>query len=892
MFSRHLSGTRKIRQILLWAVIWAISLLLLSSSIGTSLTASSVPSIDVGPNSGLTGSEVAVSGSGYPSGSHDRANRRDGMSVVASPGQMRDDVPLVFNLGSGQDSSPIAGLDQWADRNSDNNVISAAALTGPQRVMVLRVYFADYPEASRYTQAEVQGLFDRLDQLWRDTSYGNISIDYQISSLFQLPDVRSEYIDDLPLCEPDPTRRPFGDLSCDGKYTKVLEDAIAASPPDEGLDWSDVDAVMVLMAETDPAEFHRGQGGSHLNLPMGPGGAVENVTTAIFSENPSESERCMWGRWAHELGHVFQQGGPDHPSNYNSEFELMDSNYPGQTGVFEKQVHTGFPGWMPETKYQEFEPAGGGGIANVWAMEYPPAGMPNIQAVKAKITDDLYYLVSVRRRVLGDDLNCNFDLGIPDEGILIERVAEGANPWVTLRGPGGNRNKLWHEGQSYTNWADGISIEVITKIDEDNYQVRIAYDEQVALQPDVSLEPWISPPGNAYETTDIWIDSPVNGYDNYRFGWWNDLSGDPVPQGNGDVPAIGLDNRLYARVRNIGGAPATDVVVQWEITDPPGVGIAGASGWAPVGSVDKTDFPALANIDPGGPPVDVYIEWTPDFPIPEDDLEDGLFDFHVCVRVILEPVTNETVLANQDGDGEQENIFTFQASEESAGAPMTATLRLYNDDREVPKHFYLSYESDLPSDWLLEINGGVLEATLGPGEVREIPVSVKPAGLAPLGSVFGVDITASSLKLLENDLDPMDVHPEFHDLGGARVDVRVLRQSNVSAKAMQTPNGVLVTGQLSVKGFDQFYDPKDPFRVMIVGVDGNRRFMTDTSSVLAVASDGTFKGFLGETKLAPSEVVGLFAGTAELASASSGYMDISVPVSIYLPIVLNQSPSP
>lgn len=70
MFARHLSGTRKIRQILLWAVIWTISLLLLSSSIGTSLTASSVPSIDVSPNSGLTGSEVAVSGSGYTPGGY------------------------------------------------------------------------------------------------------------------------------------------------------------------------------------------------------------------------------------------------------------------------------------------------------------------------------------------------------------------------------------------------------------------------------------------------------------------------------------------------------------------------------------------------------------------------------------------------------------------------------------------------------------------------------------------------------------------------------------------------------------------------------------------------------------------------------------------------------
>ena len=87
---------------------------------------------------------------------------------------------------------------------------------------------------------------------------------------------------------------------------------------------------------------------------MGPAGAVKKVGCAIFSENPTETDLQVWGRWAHEIGHAFQQGGPGHPSNYSNEFELMDSNYPGQTGVFEKQAHTGFPGWMPGTKYDSF----------------------------------------------------------------------------------------------------------------------------------------------------------------------------------------------------------------------------------------------------------------------------------------------------------------------------------------------------------------------------------------------------------------------------------------------------------------------------------------------------------------------------------------------------------
>ena len=53
-----------------------------------------------------------------------------------------------------------------------------------------------------------------------------------------LPDNRSAYVDD----------RSDGDLSEDAKYWKVLNDAIAAAP--SGLDWTNLDAIMVVMAET------------------------------------------------------------------------------------------------------------------------------------------------------------------------------------------------------------------------------------------------------------------------------------------------------------------------------------------------------------------------------------------------------------------------------------------------------------------------------------------------------------------------------------------------------------------------------------------------------------------------------------------------------------------
>jgi hypothetical protein len=757
----------------------------------------------------------------------------------------------------------------------------AAPVTGTKKVIVLRVRFHDYAATSRYSLGQVQGFFSNLDTLWQNTSYSNITIDSVVTDLFQLPDNRSLYVDDF----------GDGDLSNGGKFSKVLTDSIANSPA--GVDWTNVDAVMVVMAETNPAQFHRGQA-TKCNLPMGPGGATKLVGCAIFSENPTESDLQVWGRWAHEMGHAFQQAGPAHPSNYNNEFELMDSNYPGQSGVFEKQNHTGFPGWLPATKYQTFTPPSGGGSAELWAMEYPPAGLPNVQAAKVEITANFYYLISVRRRVLGDDLNGDFTpAGIPAQGVLIERVSEGSDPWVTVIGPGGsggtctapgcNRNALWQEGQTYDGGADGVFISIAKKVDDDHFFVRVAYEKQT-FQPDVMLNPWTSPPGNTWETTDIWIDSPVNGYDTYRYGMWSDGSGGTVPVGNGDDPVVGQVNRVYARVRNIGFSPATDVVVKWEITDPPGVGIAGANGWAPLGTViDKTTFPGLANIPPGGF-VDVYTEWTPNFAVSAADMAAGIFAFHTCIRVKLNPVAGETVLGNQDGDREQENISYFQAV--APGAPGGSTykhvIRLRNDDVTNKKIFYLSYLSTLPADWKVELNGGTQGIELLPSEMREIPITIQPGSDQPIGSVYGVDVSASSMRLLKNDLNPKDQHPEFRTLGGVRVETRVLAPVKIKCSATRDPDGLIrVSGDfLSTANFgtilEKYYNPREPWKVMIEGV-ADTLFLDATKQVVTVGKDGRFQGILKPGRVKAQQIVCMFAGTTELASAASGYI---VPVSL------------
>jgi hypothetical protein len=775
--------------------------------------------------------------------------------------------PMVVDFGGAPDGALVAGLDQWLAQNSDGHFTPSANVTGAQRVMVLRVYFNDYPNASRYSSGDVGNMFSLLDTLWQNTSYSKISIDYQVSELYQLPDNRSLYIDDY----------SDGDLSSGDKFWKVLDDAIDNAPA--GLDWTNLEAVMVVMAETG-SQFHRGQATSDCNLKMGPGGAVENVGCAIFSENPTNTDLQVWGRWAHEIGHAFQQGGPAHPSNYNNEFELMDSNYPGQTGVFEKQSNTGFPGWMPSSKYVEVTPDSGGQNICLWAEEYDPTGKPNPQAIHAEITGSLYYMISVRRRVLGDELNGGYQpgsdggYGIPDQGVLIERVSEGSDPWVTVKGLGNNRNKLWKTGDTYSGGADGIVIQVTQRPGPDDYCVQVRYDSK-ANQPDVMLDPWTSPPGDTWETTDIWVDSPLNGYGTYRYGMWNDLSGNPVPTGNGDDPAIGQVNRIYARVRNVGTQAATDVEVTWQITDPPGLGIAGANGWVNIGAVDKNSFPGLANIAPGTY-VDVYYQWTPDFAISPEDLAAGIFYFHTCVRVKLNHVAGETVFGNQDGDREQENISYFQAATDSVSpASFDRSITLRNDDLVNLKYFYLSYRDDIPAGWNLQVNNGIRGIQIPPGEVRQVPILIQPVGPAALGSIFGVDVLASSLRMLVNDLDPHDLHPEFEPLGGIRVEARVMDRITLTCTAdSQGPGLVLVRGKLDSARFAEVRDQYT--RVAVQGVDAGRRFLPGSLTVLVVNPDGTFQGYLNADTQgsAPMEAVCFFAGTIKLTGASSGFVAI------------------
>ena len=232
---------------------------------------------------------------------------------------------------------------------------------------------------------------------------------------------------------------------------------------------------------------------------------------------------------------------------------------------------------------------------------------------------------------------------IPDDhGVLIERVQPGADPWVTVIGPGGDATQLWQPNPNVTiPTPDGVYITIVNQPDPSQWAYLIRVNRDATPRPDVMIRPWLSPPLNTWETSDIWVDSTCNGYGTLMYGTYTP-SGDSTPVGysNGDSPCANHDNRVYARIRNIGNTPAANVVVHFQVTDPLGVGMNGST-WVDIGTVDSTTFAGLASLSAGAY-TDVYVPWVPAVTLTPEQIAAGLFNYHSCIRVLIDTVAGET----------------------------------------------------------------------------------------------------------------------------------------------------------------------------------------------------------------------------------------------------------
>ena len=280
--------------------------------------------------------------------------------------------------------------------------------------------------------------------------------------------------------------------------------------------------------------------------------------------------------------------------------------------------------------------------------------------------------------------------------------------------------------------------------------------------------------------------------------------------------------------------------------------------------MDSGSFPGLASIAPGDH-VDVFLNWTPNFPLTPQQIAAGQFFFHTCVRIRVGHVSGETFFANQDGDGQQENIEYFDATGAGGapGAPGAANktvIHLRNDSPSQPKQFMLGLlRTTLPAGWDVTINGGQSLVQLAPGAEKDIPVAIKQNVAEAVGSSHQVRIIASSIFSFTNPAHPTP-HNEARQLGGVTIEANVVRKTKVTCKVQ---NGQVVG---TVSGLDPRDLKQERAQVSIVLVkESGRRIELSGRLSPALLREGKFSG----KPPAHGRGVCLYAGSAFSSASGS-----------------------
>lgn len=575
---------------------------------------------------------------------------------------------------------------------------------------------------------------------------------------------------------------------------------------------------------------------------------------------------------AHGIAYIAARNA-GHPSGYNNNFELLDRCLPCVTGAYTRasgsvkgsNFNLWFPGWLPDAKIVSFEPATGGGTEVLAPIELDPDDTVSPLALRVGAADGTAYWVECRRRISWDS-----DVPIPDEGVLITRAMPNTpseGEVTVMIPPGGTLSTLWDKTlPPFQDTANDVNILIGDDVG-DGCTVTVDYGPaSLDGVPDVGLTPWLTPPLETWETIDIWVDSSCNRYEEgggqLRYG--RDLNGDVV--GNGDDACANAENRVYARIRNYGTASADDVIVDFYVTDPLGVGIREASGWTLIGTADFTTFPDLTKIPAGGE-AEVWVNWTPTVPSMRGV---DRFPFHSCLQVKVRTVTGERVISNQDGDREQENIGYFEARRNPFG-----TYRLVEEEIDLVNPsdeggwFWVVPTSEVPTSWNVDVAGGQERFWLDDAQVRPIPIRVQvPAGTPP-GMYEFVKIEGFHKEEVLDGMGQVE-HYSSHPIGGMLVEIHTVNESSIQIDAFADPAGTCAVSQILVDGCLSVAEAGHVVAITYTDPFGDEMTQTAETDPGGCFSDGIPAGTGG-----PWEVLAFWHGDDDNASVSSEPVSVS-----------------
>ncbi len=613
------------------------------------------------------------------------------------------------------------------------------------------------------------------------------------------------------------------------------------------------------------------------------GFSVEGVSnfklaTAVIKFAAGWSDTQFVGATAHEFGHM-TQALLMHPSGYADFYDQDDTcggigfqnGGPCHATSYSKSVN--FDGWLGSGAYAGnivIHPASTLMTYVIRPLEFNEPG--NIQAVKIPVQPNIYYLVEVRRLTTGDDL-----FPIPDQGVLILRVnqaSESAGSWagrlpVTVKTPSGTSassdTNLWHVGQTYDATAtDGVKVEVLGTIGQ-GFQVRVTTG--APSPPDVMVTPWLTAPLYTWETRDIWIDSYLNGYDFYQFHEDGDFS---RPQGNGDMPWVSPDsahpNRVYVKVTNIGTGPATGVTVHVEWAN---LNVATPT-WNLIGTA--TPF----TLAPGAS-ASIFVPWAPTAAQVGGTVMGGVIQTHVCVRVRIDPVPGETVLNNQDGEGEQENINYFKVESGSPFPPVQASLILGNPFAST--HIFMIQASGVPDGWKVSFRGLDKDNSiqLSPQQTLNFTVIIDVPPNATIGDIKPIQIDVGTVECLPPPPKTQGLcHIAMWKMAGATLAVDPVKASAISIGSFTVaPDGsgmetIEVHGTLT---------PAHQTRIALLYTAPDSTEFTEIADTLP---DGSFSHTVSSTQGGTWRVQALWTGDEDHSPASAAATSTTSTPALYV----------
>jgi len=643
------------------------------------------------------------------------------------------------------------------------NYNTKAPLAGQQRIAVVLAKFLDSP--TRFTPAEMADLYDWVNIFWINASNGHISIDYDIYGWYDLDD-------------------SFEGYNNSGKWDKWQIAHTAIDKADNDCDFTQYDCVQVWLNNITWRCVSNV--GKQTNRETNDG--TINVALSIIFEKPGYSYNSILGSVTHELGHSFglphtHGGGSNGEKNYASYYSVMARGNPGGLNGYH-MVWNGVTDWYDDTTQQEIVLPGQ--IKQGYIKPRYIQSTTEPQYILVKISNLIYYRIEVVEKKSEDALLTN-------EGVYIYLVNENEknsdqctdmdstpNSDVGLKDL---KDCLWNVGQSYVNTTYNVNITVLNKIG-DMFEVRVV--NSGSGFPDVMISPWGNPPGHPgpWESQDVWVDSIINGYNNYRY-----TTSDGTPVGSGDDPWANHVNKLYARVHNIGNGLAEDVNVYFYEKVP-----------LSAGDDQDWDFIGVATVDyiNAGSSAEISIPWTPEISLSNND--DGLMKLHGCIFVTIEAQLDEVDLANNKC---QENIAYYEVTADSTDLykipssvfkPITTTINV-NNPYNFPKELFVDI-INTTSKWTVQGEGLGSFTQFQPLETKEFEITIIPADEIRFTDRFnGYLIVCEEYTGADSEDFMGDIHLET--VGGCSLTATVSYRSELDLEVNFRTAGLTIKGQLT-----------------------------------------------------------------------------------------------